>query len=58
MTDATQIYHVNAISNEGIYECFEDFAWRVLEDKQYNKRKEAGDVGEDLWDESIYVKQR
>lgn len=54
-SDASSIYHVNALSGDGIFEAFEDFVSRILEDQEENHRND-GDLVDDLWDESIRVK--
>ena len=54
--EARGLYHVNAAAGEGIYSAFEDFVSLVLEDQEENHRNE--DVVDDLWDESIKIKQR
>ena len=55
-TEAIGVYHVNPVLSEGIFEAFESFIWDILEDQDVNHRNE--DVVDDLWDESIRVKQR
>jgi hypothetical protein len=31
-TEAIAVYHVNSVSNDNIYEAFEDFSWKIFED--------------------------
>jgi hypothetical protein len=55
-TEAIAVYHVNSVSNDNIYEAFEDFSWKIFED--IKSRNNENDLVDDLWDESIHVKQR
>ena len=54
--EAAGIYHMNPMSGDGIYEGFTSFMERILEDQEINHRNE--ELVDELWDESIKVKQR
>jgi hypothetical protein len=55
-SDTRLLFHINPMSGDGIYESFSEFIQRIIEDNEENHRSE--DVVDDLWDESIRVKQR